>query len=990
MTRAAPSIPNATYRLQFNRNFTFRAACEIVPYLHALGISHVYASPYFKAGPGSPHGYDICDHNELNPEVGSRADYDAFVAELHAHGMGQIVDFVPNHMSIGTPLNAWWMDVLENGPSSIYAPHFDIDWQPVKTALENKVLLPILGDQYGRALERGEFKLDFDGGAFFVRYFETKLPVAPRGYAMILKPALEKIAARETAAEVQPELQSIMTALDHLPARTAADPEKIAERAREKEIIKRRLVRVCGESAGVREAIDATLREFEGRAGNPRSFDALDALLNAQVYRLSYWRVAAEEINYRRFFDINDLAAIRVELPDVFEATHRLLFELIDSGAVNGVRVDHVDGLWHPREYLEKVAQASGLRPAANDEANEPSQARGLRYFVVEKIRLGDEPLRPDWPVHGTTGYDFANQVTGLFVDSAAEKSISETYQRFIGDSPRFTNLVYEKKQLVMRLALASEVNMLGHMLDRLSEKNRLYRDFTLNAITTAVREVIASFPIYRTYVAPNEEPDEADREAILRAVSLAKRRNPGVERSVFNFLGEILLNKLPENTTDAAREEHTRFVMKFQQCTGPVMAKGLEDTAFYVYNRLVALNEVGGEPRRFGISAEAFHERCAARLRSHRHAMLATSTHDTKRSEDTRARIAAISELPGLWRRSLRHWRTINRHFAREIEGDRAPDANEEYLLYQTLLGTWPLGSGSRFQPLAGSAADSPSGPGNQHAGDSPKRQDAASTTWDRDAHEAYVRRIQEYMLKAIKEAKVNSSWIQPNDDWEAAVRGFVAKILRRGRNRFTKSFEPVAQQIARLGAVNSLAQLVLKSTVPGVPDFYQGCELWDFSLVDPDNRRPVDYEERKRAMESLAGASAAELFANWPDGRIKLFVTRALLDFRREHARLFQSGDFAPLRVTGQFSQCCVAFKRRFENESLLVVAARLTQRVGFPPVGDAWRDTAIELTAAADRSRGPMRELFTGREITPGAATLPAADALRELPVAVYLEV
>jgi len=936
-----PEIPTATYRLQFNQSCTFKQARALVPYLHSLGISHIYASPYFRAGPESTHGYDICDHNELNPELGLRADYDALVSELHAYGMGQIVDFVPNHMGIGTPVNTWWMDVLENGPGSIYAAHFDIEWNPVKADLKNKVLLPILGDHYGRVLERGEFKIEFEEGAFFLRYFEAKLPLTPRSYVRLLVPALARLPDQGIEESFRLELQSIITALEYLPARTEIDPDKMAERAREKEITKRRLAGLCNQCGPVRKAIADTLTEIEGRAGDSRSFDAFDQLLNSQCYRLSYWRVASEEINYRRFFDVNGLAAIRMELPEVFDATHRLIFELIENGSINGLRLDHVDGLWRPREYLETLQN----RVAA---VLKISGKRCPLYLIVEKILLGDERLRSDWPIHGSTGYDFTNEVTGLFVQSASEKSLSETYHRFIGAAPRFEEIIYEKKHLVMRLALASEINMLGYMLGRLSEKNRWYRDFTLNALTAAVSHVIACFPVYRTYVAPGEEPSEADREAILRAVRLAKRRNPGIERSVFNFLGEILLMKFPENIDDKEREEHMRFVMKLQQCTSPVMAKGVEDTAFYIYNRLIALNEVGGEPQRFGFSREAFYERCRRRLEEHPHALLATSTHDTKRSEDVRTRIAVISEMPAQWRKSVRHWRSMNRRYKREIEGESAPDANEEYLIYQTLLGTWPV------------------------------------ETCSREALETYLRRIQDYLVKAVKEAKINSSWIQPNEEWETALRDFVQNIIRSGPNRFLKDFEPVAAGIARAGAVNSLAQLVLKCTVPGVPDFYQGCELWDDRLVDPDNRQAVDYEMRKQALESIEGASVAELFQHWSDGRIKLFVTQKLLQFRRMHSRLFESGEFIPLKTGGSFAESCVAYLRRFGTELILAVVPRLTLQIGFPPVGDAWKETVIEFPG--DLSGLQLRELFTGADLKL-EGTLPVSGILRDLPVAVY---
>ncbi|PYL26704.1 MAG: malto-oligosyltrehalose synthase, partial [Verrucomicrobia bacterium] len=672
--------------MQFNRWFTFAQAREIVPYLQALGVSDVYASPYFQAGANSLHGYDITDHNKLNAAIGSQADYDAWIAELHAHGMGQVLDFVPNHMGIAEPGNKWWADVLENGPSSMYAPYFDIDWRPLKSDLRDKVLLPILTDQYGRVLERGELQVHFEEGAFYLAYRNQKLPIAPGTYRFVLEMALENLAEYKDE-EFYAEFQSILTALEYLPRRTETDPEKIAERAREKEIVKRRLERRCQEAPQVQRAIEKALAKINGRPGDPRSFDWLDELLNAQSYRLAFWRVAAEEINYRRFFDVNDLAAIRMELPEVFDAAHQLVVDLVRTGAVTGLRVDHPDGLYLPREYLDALQR----RCAKMLGIPLPKDGRAV-YMIAEKILTGAEKLRADWPLHGTTGYDFANQVAGVLVDASAEADATRTFHRFIGHTMHFGHLVYAKKRLVMRLALANEVEVLGNMLDRLSEKNRWYRDFTFEALARAVRETIACFPVYRTYLAPGQPVSDEDRQVIERAIASAKRRNPAMEESIFNFLRDILLFRFPENLDAQAREEHMHFVLKFQQFTGPIMAKGLEDTVFYIYNRLAALNEVGGEPQQFGLSVDAFHERNLDRHRTWPATLLATSTHDTKRSEDVRARMVAISEIPELWRRSLQRWRTANRRWKKIVNEAETPAPNEEYLLYQTLLGTWPI----------------------------------------------------------------------------------------------------------------------------------------------------------------------------------------------------------------------------------------------------------------------------------------------------------
>ena len=667
---AEPRIPSSTYRLQFNRHFTFAQAREIVPYLHSLGISDCYASPYFQARADSLHGYDITDHNKLNAAIGTRAEYDAWIAELHAHDMGQLLDFVPNHMGIGEPLNHWWMDVLENGPSSAYAPYFDIEWHPLKSDLNEKVLLPILGDQYGRVLERGELQVRFEGGTFFLRYYEHELPIAPGTYRHILNVALEKLAPYKNE-DFYAELQSISdcAGVSSAPKRNQSRSESPSARARRKSSSAgwngaARKRRRCSRRLRMRSS------RINGTPGCPRSFDRLDELLNDQAYRLAFWRVAAEEINYRRFFDVNDLAALRMELPEVFDATHRLLLELVGARAVNGLRIDHPDGLYRPKDYFAKLqrrcAEALGIEL--------PDDGRAI-YLIVEKILSGNETLPLDWLVHGTTGYEFARLTTGLLTDQSAEQAITKTFQRFLGHSMHFGHLAYAKKRLVMRLALANDVTVLGNMLDRLSEENRWFRDFTLDALERAVHETIACFPVYRTYITPGEPVTEADSAIIERAITAAKRRNPAIEESIFNFLRDILLLRFPENLDEEERAEHAHFVLKFQQATGPIMAKGLEDTTFYIYNRLAALNEVGGEPQQFGVSIEAFHDENAARQRDWPATLLATSTHDTKRSEDVRARMVAISEIPQLWRSSLQRWRTINRRAKKRLEEAEAPD---------------------------------------------------------------------------------------------------------------------------------------------------------------------------------------------------------------------------------------------------------------------------------------------------------------------------
>jgi (1->4)-alpha-D-glucan 1-alpha-D-glucosylmutase len=894
----------------------------------------------------SLHGYDITDHNKLDPLIGSRADYDVWIAELRAHGMGQVLDFVPNHVGIADERNAWWMDVLENGPSSGYAPYFDIDWEPLKTDLRNKVLLPILGDQYGRVLERGELQVHFEEGTFYLLCSERRLPIATGTYRYLLEIALQNLAEYKEET-FYAELQSILTALDYLPKRIETDPKRIAERAREKEIIKRRLERRCIEAPQLEQAIEKALTQINGNPGDPRSFDKLDELLNAQSYRLAFWRVAAEEINYRRFFDVNELAAIRVELPNVFDAIHCLVLELVSTGAISGLRIDHPDGLYLPREYFSKLQQQSAKALGIPL----PSDGRAI-YMIAEKILTGSEVLRKEWPIYGTTGYDFANDVAQLLVDSSAETAITKTFHRFIGHSVPFGHLLYAKRLLVMKFALANDVDVLGNMLDRLSERNRWYRDFTLEALSRTVRETIACFPVYRTYVEPGRPVNEEDQQIVERAIAAAKRRNPAMEESIFNFLRDVLLLRLPQDVGAAELAAHAQFVLKFQQTTGPVMAKGLEDTVFYIYNRLAALNEVGGEPQQFGQSVETFHERNVARQRDWPATLLATSTHDTKRSEDVRARMVAISEIPELWRRSLQRWGTANRRRKRMVNDLEAPDANEEYLLYQTLVGTWPIQADGEAEPVP-----------------APE----------------YIQRIQGYMAKALKEAKINTSWIQPNEQWDAAMHDLVARILDSSpRNKFLPLFLPAAKEIARLGAINSLTQTLLKVTSPGVPDIYQGTEVWDYSLVDPDNRHPVDYKMRQQMLERLSSVTPDELMKTWPDGRIKMFLIQRALRFRREHPDLFQSGEYSSVQAAGTFAECCVSFTRQLAGKWIVVIVPRLSSRIGFPPIGELWKDTAIELPKTLCLEK--VHDLFTCRPLHLRDRQLKLARAFSALPFAV----
>ena len=894
-----PRIPTATYRLQFNDTFTFIDAARIVPYLHALGITDCYASSYLRAVPGSPHGYDIVDPTMMNPDLGTEHDFRIFTDSLAQHGMGQILDVVPNHMGIAKSCNTWWLDVLENGPSSNYAAFFDIDWHPVKAELEDKVLLPILGEQYGTVVESQEIILEYHEGRFFIRHYDHQLPVDPKPSAMILALRLDELisGAQSGDPHVQ-EFQSILTALRHLPARNELDPARVAERYREKEIIRRRLARIMDESQAVQIFVQENVAIFNGTKGDSKSFDLLDQLLSHQVYRLAHWRVASEEINYRRFFDINELAAIRMEDPAVFRSCHQLIFQLVKEGAVTGLRIDHVDGLYDPSSYLGQLQTwaKTELVPRAG-EAERPF------FLVVEKILTREETLPVQWPVYGTTGYDFLTLVNGLFVDGSHEQDFNRLYARFIGSRVSFEDLAYESKQLIMRASMSSEINVLGYQLNHLSEMNRRFRDFTLNSLIHAIREIIACFPVYRTYVTPDEGPvTDRDRSYIRQAVVRAKRKNPALSGLVFDFVQDILLKQASFHH-ERERRDQLQFVMKFQQITGSVMAKGSEDTALYVYNRLASLNEVGGDPLQFGISVHTFHERMRQRRAHWPASICATSTHDTKRSEDVRARISVLSEIPQVWKTRVQRWSQLNKGYKTEVDGTLAPDRNEEYLLYQTLIGAWP------FRTL----------------GD--------------DEYRNFNDRIQAYMVKALKEAKIHTSWVNPNHAYDQAVRDFVEHILARsGPNPFLADFLPFHREIARYGVYNSLSQVLLKIAAPGIPDFYQGTELWDFSLVDPDNRRPVDYGTRTGFLEDFQPLCAIqesnqrrlvqEMLATVPDGRIKLYITMVGLQYRRTHAPLFLSGEYVPLKVEGTKKRHVCAFARIYEDQAVVAVVPILVK--------------------------------------------------------------
>ena len=988
--REGANLPESTYRLQMHAGFTFQDATRIVPYLRDLGITHLYASPYLKARPGSTHGYDIVDHGALNPEIGTAEDFEAMVSALREHQLGQILDIVPNHMGVGTNENLWWNDVLENGPSSQYSGYFDIAWQASpRPELLDKVLLPVLGDLYGDCLEAGQLQLSFDSGAFSINYFERRLPVAPRSYARILGHLVDELERTLPADSPQlAEYQSILSAARKLPHSTETSPESVSERKREKEIIKRRLGALAAESAEVRELIAHTVAAFNGRVGDPRSFDLMDDLLENQCYRLSYWRVAPDEINYRRFFDINDLAALSMERQEVFDAANKLVLKLLVEGKLDGVRIDHPDGLYDPGEYFRRLQQHFLFQKAKQvyeQEADPNADAwetlveplhKSIEahltestpptlwplLVVVEKILGGEEPLVEQWMVHGTSGYDFVNMANGLFIDSTSQKALTSFYHEWVGNRLGFRELVYRNKSLILNISLASELHMLAHQLDRLAQKNRRSRDFTLSTLRRALREVIACFPVYRSYITRDQIQPE-DRRYIAQAVREAIRRNPLMSRRVFRFIQSLLLLEMPEAYTEQDREEQMRFVGKFQQVTAPVTAKGIEDTAFYIYNRLVSLNEVGGEPDRYGVSPAALHQYNADRQGKWPYAFSPLSTHDTKRSEDVRARINVLSELPDEWSACVQRWSEMNSRHKRKAGDLEAPDHNEEYLLYQALVGAWPL------EPYAA------------------------------DEYGTFVQRIQAYIEKALHEAKVHTSWINPNPEFDEALKQFIGAILDPADNgAFIADLLQFQRRISHYGLFNSLSQTLLKITCPGVPDTYQGTELWDFSLVDPDNRRPVDYKQRvamlKQLQEAAAGndlrSLADDLVRHKEDGRVKLFTTFRALHCRRNAPGLFSTGEYLPLMAEGAHADHVFAFCRRHEASVALVVVPRLLVKLlsnaSPAPVGkELWSDTRLLLPEGL--ALPALRNVFTGERIEAGAS-LELGALLAHFPIALFI--
>ncbi len=949
-------LPVSTYRLQFNKRFTFADATRLVPYLCQLGISHCHVSPFLKARQGSSHGYDIVDHNQLNPEIGGPEDFEGFIHALHTHGMGLIADIVPNHMGIMGSDNRWWLDVLENGQASDYAAFFDIDWHPVKKKPQNKILVPVLGDHYGNILEQQELKLVFDAvqGEFSIVYYQHRFPVDPQTYPFILDAHHEQLPQHFAAGDpVFLEYQTLANSFGKLPLCTESSEEKTEERKRDKEIFKIHLAKLCADSPPIRQFISFRVTEINRVADE---CGELHALLEQQVYRLAYWRVAGDEINYRRFFDTNDLAGLRMEDEKVFDATHQFILALIGEGKIQGLRIDHADGLYDPPAYYQRLnSKIAALLNADTGQELPPF------YIVAEKIVAGYEYLSSDWPIHGTTGYEFANMVNGLFIDSEARQVLTRCYVRFIGRRLDFDELVYQAKKLMATTRLASELNVLANQLSKIADASCKTRDYTLNSLRDALTEVIACFPVYRTYI-NSQTVSKQDGQYIDWAVAQAERRSLAADKTVFGFIHKVLRLEQPGQVPCAIL---LKFVMKFQQYTAPVMAKGYEDTALYQYNRLISLNEVGGDPRRFGNSANAFHHFNEQRVKKWPHSLLCLSTHDSKHSADLRARINVLSEIPGQWLAAVRRWRELNKAKAHR-HSQTVISRNDEYLFYQVLVGTWPLMALTDTVPTE------------------------------------YCNRIGDYLIKAVREAKQNTSWINPNTDYEQAVRQWVRRCLDANLSPlFLADFTAFEQRVRKPGLYNALAQTVLQITSPGLPDIYQGNELWQFALVDPDNRRPVDFCKNGQllnAMDSLLAQPDVDrshvigaLLSTMDDGRIKLFVVMQALRLRQHYAVLFGGGDYLKINIHGMNADCLLAFARQDKSHFSLILTPRLTLCLSDnghdKALAEVWPDTWLELPQTAPTQ---YQELFTQNRILSRPSEthhqLFVRDVLDKLPIAI----
>jgi (1->4)-alpha-D-glucan 1-alpha-D-glucosylmutase len=923
-------IPTATYRIQFHSGFKFEAAQNIIAYLSELGISDLYASPIFKARAGSTHGYDVVDPTQLNPELGN---FEPLVKEIKNHEMGWVQDIVPNHMAYDSE-NHWLMDVLENGSESEAFDYFDIEWDQAYDDIKGRILTPMLGNFYGECLENGEIQLQYDEAGLSVNYYSLKLPVRIESYAKFITQNLGHLG--RALGRRHPDFIKLLGILYLM--KSAPGETKGKERYDQIAFVKGLLWELYTHNPEVKEFVDSNVEFFNGEKGNPESFNLLDNLLKEQFYRLSFWKVGAEEINYRRFFTVNELISVKVQEIKVFHKTHAFINQLVEEGIITGLRIDHIDGLYDPTEYLKR------LRDKAGDV-----------YLTVEKILELGEKLPETWQVQGTSGYDFLNYVNGIFCRCESEKSFTDIYTKFTRVESNYEQLSIEKKQLILEKNLAGDVDNLAQILKRIAGQSRLGIDFTMNGLKRTLSEILTLFPVYRTYV-NGDGLSEEDRAYIQEVIEEARGRIPLLLNEL-NFIEKILLLDWEESLTEDQKALRLHFVMRLQQLSGPLMAKGIEDTLFYVFNRLVSLNEVGGNPGKFGITLADFHNFNQEQSKAWAYKMNATATHDTKRGEDVRARLNVLSEVPEEWEKHVKSWSEINRPQKSNVRGKEVPVPNDEYFFYQALIGTYPF---------------------------------------DENENATFLERIKDYMLKSVREAKMQTAWLRPDSAYEEGFLGFVEKVLTPSEsNQFLKELLPFQKRIADYGIFNSLSQTLLKYTAPGVPDTYQGTEFWDLSMVDPDNRRPVDYEQRISVLKDIKQKSQTdnlklidELMSSKKDGKIKLFITHKVLQARKEQLEVFQKGEYLPLEVVGKFKDHIVAFARSFENTTVIAIAPRFLTSLIAPdenPLGEkVWADTQLQLPQGFSSS---WQDIFTGQTLT-GNGTIAIAQVLQHFPVALLL--
>jgi (1->4)-alpha-D-glucan 1-alpha-D-glucosylmutase len=925
-------IPIATYRLQFHRDFPFEAAQNILDYLADLGISDVYASPIFKARAGSMHGYDVVDPNQLNPELGTYQQFDQLIDSLQQLKMGWLQDIVPNHMAYDSQ-NLYLMDILENGPDAEDFDFFDIEWNHAYDSFKGRVLAPLLGNFYDDCLESGELKLTYDENGLSVCYYALKLPIRLESYVQFITQNLGQLTKK--LGRNHPDFIKLLGVFYLI--KNISTEAKGQERYDQLSFVKSLLWELYTQNEDVKENFDANIAFFNGQTGKPESFNALDSILSEQFYRPSFWKVGAEEINYRRFFTVNELISVKVEEPRVFNKTHTLIKELVDQGKITGLRIDHIDGLYDPAQYLNRLQEKVGVEI----------------YITVEKILERQEELPSDWTIEGTSGYDFLNYINGIFCQADHEFQFQEIYLQFTHLETAYEELVRQKKKLIIEKNLAGDVDNLAQKLKLISAQTRAGSDFTAQGLVRVLSEVLARFPVYRTYTA-SKAVSAPDCTYIEQAIAAASPRLPLLQKEL-TYFKKLLLRQdegylIPEQTA-----ERLNFAMKFQQLTGPLMAKGVEDTLLYIYNRLLSLNEVGGNPGQFGISVEAFHLFNRKRCDRWPHTQNATATHDTKRGEDLRARLNVLSELPEEWRQHVNDWRLLNHDRKTQVNGKPAPSPNDEYFLYQTLLGAFPFSEGELPE---------------------------------------FNERIKQYAIKSVREAKVHTDWLHPNPDYEEGYLAFIDKILAEPQsNPFLQNFRPFQKRIAAYGIYNALSQVLLKYAAPGVPDLYQGTELWDLNLVDPDNRRPVDYGIRKLLLQDIHTRIGSptllikDLLDNPADGRVKLFLTTQVLQARKAYPALFQRGDYQALALRGKFANCTVAFARRHQDTVVIAIAPRFLTALIQPealPLGEVWQDTHIELPSELGTN---WKNLITSESVACDH-TLQLAEVFQHFPGALLL--